>query len=117
MSNLPSWKETTWTSPEVPGSIAWRTAVDIAGNVLYGISNGLKSSFPTDRMSRLPEAIDTVSDVANANVSQTEREQMGDSDSSSASQPSKDDLTKFWYESEQFFETISCGILPLIFFF
>ena len=74
MSNLPSWKETTWTSPEVPGSIAWRTAVDIAGNVLYGISNGLKSSFPTDRTSRLPEAIDTVSDVANANVSQTERE-------------------------------------------
>jgi hypothetical protein len=47
-------------------------------------------------------------------VAPGKRVQMGDSDSSSASQPSKDNFTKFWYESEQFFGT---GILPLIFFF
>jgi hypothetical protein len=34
----------------------------------------LKAGFPTDIISRLPDAMDTVSDVANANVSQAERE-------------------------------------------
>ena len=34
----------------------------------------MKAGFAIDRISRLPDSMDTVSDVANANVSQNERE-------------------------------------------
>ncbi len=95
VKNIPSCRLAEWTSPSLSGSIVWITASDIVGNLLKGMSYGLKSSWinawlsinrtqknishmiyltlATACIKWFPELIDSVSEVAKANVSETDR--------------------------------------------